>query len=399
MTYEQNRRGFLRLAGLGGVTFASGLAGCAGRSSGPGGVGGEDFFFLQMTDTHWGFSGPPNPEADVTLRRAVEQINASDLQPDFIVFTGDLTHTTDDPAVRRQRMREFRSIVADLRVKDLRFLPGEHDASLDAGAAFQEVIGPLRSSFDHKGVHFVALDNVSDPAAQLGPEQLQWLRGDLDKVAPEVPVVVFAHRPLFDLYPDWDWATKDGAQAVEILQTRSAVTVFFGHIHQEHHQMTGAIAHHAARSLIFPLPAPGSVPKRAPLAWDPASPDHGLGYRNVKRTRPSRYDLAEIAYHGAAPAPAAAGAPPVVRVTAKKFEFNPRTIHLKQGVPVILELTSLDRVHGFAVPGLGIDAQIAPEAPTRVPLTPAAAGTFVARCTVFCGDGHEGMTAEIVVDP
>jgi hypothetical protein len=385
---NDERRSLLKLMGVGGVVFASGLAGCAHRPRS--GDSDQDFLFLQLTDTHWGFSGAANPEADVTLEHAVEQINASPVQPDFIVFTGDLTHTTDDPAVRRKRMGEFKRIVAGLRVKDLRFLAGEHDASLDAGAAFQEAFGPLHHSFDHKGVHFVALDNVSDPAARLGAAQLAWLADDLGRLAPAVPVVVFAHRPLFDLYPQWDWATKDGAEAVKILQTRSAVTVFFGHIHQEHHQMTGDIAHHAARSLIFPLPAPGSVPKRAPLPWNPASSDHGLGYRQIGRARPDRYALAEVAYR--APAP-------VVKVTAQKFEFSPRTIELKQGVPVVLELTTLDRAHGFAVPDLGIDAEISPGSPTRIPLTPSRAGTFTARCNVFCGDGHEGMTAEIVVAP
>ncbi len=61
------------------------------------------------------------------------------------------------------------------------------------------------------------------------------------------------------------------------------VTVFYGHIHQEHHQMTGHIAHHAATSLIFPLPAPGSQPKRTPIPWDASQPWRGLGFREVER--------------------------------------------------------------------------------------------------------------------
>jgi heme/copper-type cytochrome/quinol oxidase subunit 2 len=404
MSNQDNRRGFMKLLGVGGVVFASGLAGCSNKLGKAGSIGSDDqdFFFMQMSDTHWGFSGPPNPEADVTLKHAVAAINASDQQPDFIVFTGDLTHTTDDPAVRRQRMQEFKQIVAGLHVKDIKFVAGEHDASLDAGAAFVEAFGPLHHTFDHKGVHFIVLDNVSDPAAQLGADQLQWLRDDLDRLAPEVPVVVFAHRPLFDLYPSWDWATKDGALAVQILQTRKAVTVFYGHIHQEYHSMTGDIAHHAARSLIFPLPAPGSVPKRAPLPWDPAATDHGLGYREVRRARPAQYDLKEI--HTPSGADAAALPPPttapdVVTITAKRFEFSPAVVTLKRGVPVVLELTSLDRVHGFAVPDLGIDTQINPAQPTRITVVPDKVGTFQAHCNVFCGDGHEGMTAQVVVTP
>ena len=111
--------------------------------------------------------------------------------------------------------------------------------------------------------------------------QLQWLASDLASIPPDVPLVVLAHRPLFPLFPEWEWATKDGDRAIEILSKRRNVTVFYGHIHQEHHFATGNIAHHAARSLVFPLPAPGSVPKKAPLPWDPASADHGLGWRSV----------------------------------------------------------------------------------------------------------------------
>jgi 3',5'-cyclic AMP phosphodiesterase CpdA len=244
-------------------------------------VPGDDFFFLQLSDTHWGFKGPPNPQADVTLEHAVATINAVDVRPDFVVFTGDLTHTTDDPAERRNRMARFKEIVSALNVKDVRFLPGEHDASLDRGDAFREAFGETRYSFDHKGVHFVALDNVSEAGGVLGDAQLQWLAADLARVPADVRVVVLAHRPLFDLYPAWDWATKDGARALDILSQRDNVTVFYGHIHQEHHQMTGKIAHHSARSLVFPLPAPGSTPKKGPLPWDEASKDHGLGWRSI----------------------------------------------------------------------------------------------------------------------
>ncbi|HWZ91762.1 MAG TPA: metallophosphoesterase [Polyangiaceae bacterium] len=301
---EYERRDILRLFGVGGVTFASGLLGCAApgvpdaaspSAASPEGqsmamAGGnppppavEDFFFLQLSDSHWGFSGPPNPEADSTLRSTVATINAVTTRPDFIMFTGDLTHTTDDPVVRRTRMKEFKAIVSDLAIKDVRFIPGEHDASIDGGEAFPEFFGETHYAFQHKGVHFIALDNVSDPGAILGDAQLTWLQGQVALVPTTAPLVVFAHRPLFDLFPTWDWATKDGAKAIEILEKHPNVTVFYGHIHQEHHQQTGRIAHHAARSLIFPLPAPGSVPKKAPLPWDPKSADHGLGYREIRQ--------------------------------------------------------------------------------------------------------------------
>jgi len=274
-----DRRDFLRLAGLGGAVFASGLAGCASL----GRAGQDDFYFVQLSDAHWGFSGAAlNPDAGGTLHKAVAAVNDLAVAPDFIVFTGDLTHTTDDPKERRRRLAEFRDIVGALKNKNVRFMPGEHDASLDKGQAWKEFFGASYYSFDHKGVHFVAVDNVSDPAARIGDEQLAWLKADLAAQAGDARIVVFAHRPLFDLYPQWDWATRDGAQAIEILMPYKNVTVFYGHIHQEHHHMTGHIAHHSAKSLIFPLPAPGSLPKRVPVAWDPAQPYRGLGFRSVE---------------------------------------------------------------------------------------------------------------------
>ena len=284
------RRDFLKLASLGGVgvVFASALPGVTLADS------SDEFFFLQLSDTHWGFEGPPNPDAKGTLRKAVAAVNKLAQRPDFIVFTGDLTHTTDNPVERRRRMAEFKEIVSELNVKTVRFMPGEHDASLDNGKAFTEFFGPTHYTFDHKGVHFIVLDNVSDPRALVGDEQLAWLAADLKRQKAGAPIVVFTHRPLFDLAPQWDWATRDGAKAIELLMPYKNVTVFYGHIHQEHHQMTGHIAHHAAKGLMFPLPAPGSQPNRAPLPWDPAQPYKGLGFRGVDADLDEqKYDITE----------------------------------------------------------------------------------------------------------
>jgi hypothetical protein len=286
MTGDLDRRQFIQLAGLAsagiaGVVFSSRLRGVSraaerGRAA--------DFMFLQMSDLHWGFSGPAvNPNADVTLDEAIAHVNALARQPDFIVFTGDLTHTTDDPAERRKRLAHVRAAVGKLKVKAHRYLPGEHDGSLDHSEAFAEYFGATHYTFDHKGVHFIALDNVSDPTGKLGDEQIDWLRADLAKHDKQEPIVVLTHRPLFDLAPDWDWATADGAAAIEALMPYAHVTVFYGHIHQEHHQMTGHIPHHAAKGLMFPLPAPHSVPKKAPIPWDAAHPYRGLGFRSAAK--------------------------------------------------------------------------------------------------------------------
>ncbi|HEY6720699.1 MAG TPA: metallophosphoesterase [Burkholderiales bacterium] len=291
MSDSIDRREFLKLAGLGGAVFASGLAGCASMA----GAKQDDFYFVQLSDTHWGFKGPAlNPDADGTLQKAVAAVNALSFEPDFIVFTGDLTHTTDDPKERRRRLAEFRIIVGDLKNKNVRFMPGEHDASLDNGEAWKEFFGPSYYTFDHKGVHFIAVDNVSDASARIGEAQLAWLKADLDKQDKNARIVVFAHRPLFDLMPQWDWATRDGAQAMDLLMPYRNVTVFYGHIHQENHHMTGHIAHHSAKSLIFPLIAPGSQPKRAPVAWDPAQPYKGLGFRGVDaEVQKAEYEITE----------------------------------------------------------------------------------------------------------
>jgi len=289
-----DRRNFLKLAALGGgAVFASRLAGAANAPY-------DDFYFVQLSDTHWGFNGPKvNPDAQGTLPKAIAAVNALPEKPDFIVFTGDLTHTTDNPLERRKRMGEFRDIVSKLDVKEVRFMPGEHDASLDNGKAFTEFFGPTHYTFDHKGVHFIALDNVSDPAARIGEEQLAWLKSDLDSQPKDARIVVLTHRPLFDLAPQWDWATRDGQAAVDLLMPFRNVTVFYGHIHQEHHKTTGHIAHHSAKSLIFPLPAPMSQPKREPVLWDAEHPYRGLGFREVEaEDAGTKYSINELPVRG-----------------------------------------------------------------------------------------------------
>jgi hypothetical protein len=293
MSRHMDRREFLKLAGIGGAVFASGLGfRDSGSLANPTGIRAqEDFFFVQLSDTHWGFEGPAvNPDAKGTLKKAVAAVNSLEYPPDFIVFTGDLTHTTDDPKERRERMAQFRDIISALRARDIRFLPGEHDASLDSGEAYREFFGTTNYTFDHKGVHFIVLDNVSDPTGSVGKAQIEWLRSDLSQLDQDSRIVVLTHRPLFALYPQWDWSTRDGAAVIEVLMPFRNVAVFYGHIHQEHHHMTGHIPHHAAKSLMFPLPPAGSVPKRAPRPWDPGHPYRGLGFRSVQ----AKADKAEL---------------------------------------------------------------------------------------------------------
>jgi plastocyanin/Icc-related predicted phosphoesterase len=354
-----------------------------------------DFFFIQVSDTHVGFSGPAiNPDPSGSLKKVIAAINSLALQPDFIVFTGDLTHTTDDPKERRKRLAEFKVVTKELKVKNVRFLPGEHDAALDKGKAYREYFGKSYYTFDHKGIHFIVIDNVSDPTSSIGKEQLRWLGAVLKKYKKDSRIVILTHRPLFDLYPQWDWWTRDGAQAIEMLKPYKNVAVFYGHIHQENHQTAGVIGHHAAMSTIFPLPAPGSVPKKAPVPWDPAKPYNGLGYRSIAvGMKDAGYKLTEYSISASEEK-----ADPVIKVSAKKFEFIPNTITLKKGIAAVLELTSLDVMHGFNCPDLGVRTDINPGTVSRVKITPQKAGTFQFFCDVFCGEGHENMTGKIIVE-
>jgi hypothetical protein len=294
---KMDRRDFIKLAGLAGVVFASGLGVRALGAGGERKTEKDEFYFVQLSDTHWGFDGPSvNPDSQGSLRKAVAAVNSLEEQPDFVVFTGDLTHITEDARVRRDRLAQFRDIAGTLKAKTIHFMAGEHDASLDRGDAFQEFFGKLNYSFDHKGVHFVVIDNVSDPAATVGAAQLNWLQTDIARLKKDAPLVALTHRPLFDLYPQWDWTTRDGTAVINALMPYRNVTVFYGHIHQEHHFMTGHIAHHAARSLMFSLPAPGSAPKRAPVPWDASNPYKGLGFRDVEAdVRNAHYQIAELA--------------------------------------------------------------------------------------------------------
>src|SRR5260370_3090489 len=158
----------------------------------------------------------------------------------------------------------------------------------------------LNYTFDHKGVHFIVVDNVSDPGAIVGESQLNWLKADLKQQKPDARIVVLTHRPLFDLYPDWDWATKDGSAVIDALMPHKNETVFYGHIHQDNHHIPAHIAHHSAKSLMFPLPAPGSVPKKTPIPWDASAPYKGLGLRTIEaEPKQAKYVIKELNVTGA----------------------------------------------------------------------------------------------------
>ena len=226
-----------------------------------------------------------NPDSKGTLKKAVAAVNGPVAPAGFRHVHGRLDPHHGRPEGTAQAYGEFREIVGALKVRDVRFMPGEHDASLDSGKAFKEFFGDTHYTFDHKGVHFIVIDNVSDPMAAIGDEQLQWLRRTWrsnpgTRASSSSPTVRCST------------STRNGIgrratarSAIGLLQTHDNVTVFYGHIHQENHFMTGNIAHHSAKGLMFALPVAGSQPKRLPIPWDASAPYKGLGYREVEAER------------------------------------------------------------------------------------------------------------------
>ncbi len=290
---DRSRRDFMKFGGmalgLGTLyTVAPGLQSSAlGRAfgehtKGKNGEAVKPFTFLQLSDSHVGFSGPPDPLGTAAFERAVEVVNGMAERPDLVLFTGDLTHDTEDKDQHAQRMQKFKEIAGRMKVDKTFYVPGEHDAGLDGGVLFREHFGETHYSFDHKGVHFVALDNVSQAKPQVGPEQLDWLKRDLSRFPKAAPIVVFTHRPLFDLRPDWEWFTSDGDDVMNVLSPFEHVTVLYGHIHRDDEHEDGHMKHYGARSLIFAFPDPEKVNGvKKPIAFDKDKPFQNLGIRSV----------------------------------------------------------------------------------------------------------------------
>ena len=298
-----NRRDFLRVTttalGAGALLRFAPLAsdaraaGILDRLRHSNGEAPRPFSIVQLSDTHVGFSGPPDPLGTKAFERAVEMINGLREQPELILFTGDLTHDSEDAGEHAKRMRTFRDIASRLRVKTRYHVPGEHDAALDGGMLFRQHFGDTHYSFDHRGVHFIALDNVSRARPEVGAEQIAWLKADLSRYPHTAPIVVFTHRPLFDLKPEWEWFTRDGDEVMNVLAPYDAVTVLYGHIHHEHHDTRGNARHHAARSLIFAFPDPIAAEKK-PLPFDSTQPFRNLGIRTVSAPAPVTVNDVEL---------------------------------------------------------------------------------------------------------
>ena len=240
--------------------------------------------FLQISDGHMGFDKPANPNARGTLEEAVGKIIALPQKPAFMIHTGDISHLS--------KVSEFDDadrIISQSKL-DVHYVPGEHDFLDPDQKLYRERYGRGTKgagwySFDANGVHFIGLVNVVDLKAgglgNLGNDQLEWLEADVKDRSASTPIVVFAHIPLWTVYPEWGWGTQDGAQALTYLKEFGSVTVLNGHIHQVMQKVEGNVTFHTARSTAFPQPAPGTAPAPGPKLVPAGELRKWLGVRDV----------------------------------------------------------------------------------------------------------------------
>jgi 3',5'-cyclic-AMP phosphodiesterase len=283
-----DRRGFLKCmawAGTGvlwtmsGGVLTSKVLGAA-ASSAP-----ADFSFVQISDSHIGFNKDANKDVIGTLQKAIAKINALPTPPAFILHTGDLSHLSE-----AEEFDALEQNLKSIKTGGIFYVPGEHDVLSDNGAMYKErfgkkALGSGWYSFDKNGVHFVGLVNVVNTRegglGVIGVDQLDWLKKDLASLPDSTPIVVFAHIPLWAVYPQWGWGTDDAEQALGFLRRFGSVTVLNGHIHQTVRKVEGNITFHTAMSTAFPQPAPGTAPKPGPLKVEAGRLSSVLGITEV----------------------------------------------------------------------------------------------------------------------
>ncbi len=273
-----DRRGFLTCMAWAGTGVLWSLSGgilrsqTLGQIAAPGGgqapaAGGLSF--LQISDSHIGFAKEANQDVTATFQAALDKINALPTPPSFLLHTGDLTQLS-----KPEEFDTFAEVLKSCRTKDVFYVPGEHDVLEDGGKRYRARFAPKSvgagwQSFDQDGCHFIGLVNVVNLQAgglgQLGEEQLAWLEEDVKGLGSSTPIVVFAHIPLWAVYPQWGWATTDSGRALGYLKRFGSVTVLNGHIHQVLQKVEGNVTFHSAMSTAFPQPAPGSAPNPGPM--------------------------------------------------------------------------------------------------------------------------------------
>jgi Icc protein len=251
--------------------------------------------FVQISDSHMGFNKPANSDVVGTLQAAVAKINALPVPPEFMLHTGDISHLS-----KPTEFDTVDQILQSAPTEDVFFVPGEHDVLEDNGKQYLERYGKNTRgwySFDKKGVHFVGLVNVMNLKAggmgSLGAEQLEWLEDDVKHLSKSTPLIVFAHMPLWNIYPEWGWGTDDSALALSYLKRFGSVTVLNGHIHQTMQKVEGNITFHTATSTAFPQPHPGAAPSPGPMKVPAEQLRSLLGVTDVTYVR-KRHALALI---------------------------------------------------------------------------------------------------------
>jgi Icc protein len=286
-----DRRGFLKCmawAGTGTLCLMQGgvlKSFALDRTSDPGAAAAKgELSFVQLSDSHMGFNKPANTDVAATFQAAIDKVNGSSTPPEFLLHTGDISHLS--------KPEEFDAVDQMLKStgKETFFVPGEHDMLNDDGKQFMERYGKGSKgsgwySFDKKGVHFVGLVNVMNLKAgglgSLGHEQIEWLEDDVKQLKSSTPIVVFAHIPLWSVYPEWGWGTEDSAQALAYLKKFGSVTVLNGHIHQIMQKVEGNVTFHTAASTAFPQPEPGKAPSPGPMKVPAEQLRSYLGVTNV----------------------------------------------------------------------------------------------------------------------
>ncbi len=288
-----DRRNFLSCMAWAGTgllwTMAGGVPTSKLFAAAPGAGGGAaaehgGFSFVQISDSHIGFNKPANQDVTGTLKLALAKIDGLPVKPDLLLHTGDITHSAK-PA----EFDTAQQMIKEVKAGETFYVPGEHDIAGDDGAMYRQRFGKDAKgsgwySFAHKGVHFIGLNNCQqvDAMGKLGAEQLAWLKADLAALSASTPIVVFAHIPLWMVYPEWGWGTPDAAEALGWLKRFGSVTVLNGHIHQVVQKVEGNVAFHTATSTAFPQPAPGSAPHAGPMVVPAGKLRSVLGITEVK---------------------------------------------------------------------------------------------------------------------
>jgi hypothetical protein len=244
----------------------------------------SSFSFVQISDSHIGFNKAANQDVIGTLKTALDKINALPAPPELLLHTGDITHSS-----KPGEFDTAEQLIKEARVGERFYVPGEHDIATDDGAMYHERFGKNSQgrgwySFTHNGVHFVGLNNCQqvDAMGKMGDDQLSWFKSDLAHISPSTPIVIFAHIPLWMVYPEWGWGTPDAAEALTYLKRFGSVTVLNGHIHQVVQKVEGSVSFHTATSTAFPQPAPGSAPHAGPMVVPAGKLKSVLGITEVK---------------------------------------------------------------------------------------------------------------------